>query len=163
MRCDAVGTFTRRSASKMAMKRFSVLVVVVVALMAGGCFGGSSTKTVQIGPDLQNLPTSLVVKVSVAKLGQAPSEHTYRISCLDTGTGDGAERYGCDRLTGSHRDRYFGVQSGPKSAGPLQGTVTIRGLANGVLVKRSYYLGSKQFRDWMQILGRDPSGLVVQQ
>ncbi len=144
------------------MERRFWLLGVVLALLSSGCLGDSSTKTVH--PGLQPSPTNLVVKVLVEELGQGQTAtaQTYRISCVDTGAARGAEEFHCDQLTGSNRDRYFGVPSGPISAGLLQGAVTIRGIANGVRVRRSYYLGSKQFRDWMLILNRDPSGLVVE-
>jgi hypothetical protein len=104
------------------------------------------------------------VTLSVATLGEATVRRTYHFYCgPDTGIlQPHVVSRACGRLTSSDRAHYFGVPSGPKSAGPLQGAVTIRGLAGGVRVARSYYLGSRQYRDWMQILGRDPSGIGVQ-
>ncbi len=140
------------------MGRVSLLGVIGLALVAAGCLGDSSTKTVQIGAAGVLGPTDLVVKVSMTKLGQPSVKQTYRISCADTGTGDGGVTFACSRLTGSNRIADFGVPAGPKSAGPLQDTVTVRGLAGGFRVTRSYYLGSQQFRDWMRILGRHQVG-----
>jgi hypothetical protein len=150
-------TLPRRSASKKAMRRFSAIAVVALALLASGCVGVGSAKTaVQRSPELKD--TALVVYFSRTVLGQPPTRQTYRIACADMGTGDASATFVCSRLTGSFWKRYFGVPSGPISWGPVQGTVTIRGTVNGERVTRSYYLFSQKFRDWMQILGRDPSG-----
>jgi hypothetical protein len=142
------------------MKRFSLLAIPLLALLAVGCFGGGSANTAtQKSPKSRN--TALVVHFSMTTLGQAPIKQTYRISCADMGTGDGGVTFVCGRLTGSLQARYFAVPSdGPISEGPEQAAVAISGTVNGERGRRSYYLGSQQFRDWMQILGRYPTGVA---
>jgi hypothetical protein len=142
------------------MRRVLVMIVVLLALLGSGCFGGSSANTAARRSP-QPKDTALVVHLSMTFLGQPPISQAYRISCGQLSTGDAAVTVVCSRLTGSFKDRYFATPPvSVVSAGPMDATVTIRGRVNGRPVARSYYLGGEQFRNWMQILGRDPSGFA---
>jgi hypothetical protein len=159
------GTFTRHSASKLAMRRFSVLVVVVLALVASGCFGDSSTKPAHRAPTSAALttpvPINLVVRIKVTTLGEVRVSKTYRISCPPSSSGDTVSGVACSQLTGHLQGRYLAdVPLAIVSWGPTQGTVTVRGTVDGHPVNRTYALWQEEFRNWMLLLGRAPSGEV---
>jgi hypothetical protein len=160
--CGSFGTFTRRSASKKPMRRISLLGVVVLALVAAGCLGSGSSKTVPTSASLTApVPINLTVGVKVTTMGEVRVSKTYRISCPPSSSGDTVSGVTCSQLTGHLQGRYLAdVRPDFLSAGPEQGVVRVRGTVDGHPVNRLYALGQKEFRNWMSLLGRAPSGVA---
>jgi hypothetical protein len=138
------------------MRRFSVLCAVGIALLAVGCLGGSSTKTVLTSAS-QTAPTPirLVVRIKVTTLGLVRFSKAYRISCPPSGSGDTVSGVACSQLTGHLQGRYLADAAPPGIVlyGPTHGAVTVRGTVDGHPVNRIYSLGQKEFRNWMLLLG----------
>jgi hypothetical protein len=154
-----VGTLTRRSASKRAMRRFSLLGVIVLALVASGCFGGSADKSSRASEAMPIREAALTIGRRDASVGSVRLWR-FQVSCPPV-QGDVKPTLVCQQIT-APGSGFFGVQT--TSTTPLGGTgsLRIRGTVNGVAMNSGYLLGgAPQYGNWMRVLFTRPLDAAI--
>jgi hypothetical protein len=149
----AFGTFPRPSASKKPMRRFSLVVVALLAVLASGCFGGSADKSGPKPPASEAKPAreaELDIRLRQSTAGRQSDWH-FRISCPPT-EGGVEPTLVCQRIT-APGSGFFGEPASFTEPYGGTGNLRIRGTVNGVAVNTGYLLGgSPQWGYWMGVL-----------
>jgi hypothetical protein len=110
-----VGTLTRRSASKKMMRRLSLLVVVL-ALVASGCFGGSASESIGGESSVEKTVTAYLMTTSGpgTKSTSCAEDHTLKVQgttatvyrCIP----HGGEQDGIEVCVAFHNGRMLGAK-----------------------------------------------------
>jgi hypothetical protein len=129
------------------MRRFSLLGVVLLALVASGCLGvGSSEAPAK--------KTAVVIRWANSGVdGDVLRRYVFYVSC-PVSSGLKSEVVACNQLIG-HPDRYFGAPAVTVVATmPVRGeSVSVRGTVDGSPVKQFYGPGAKpQYPWWIRLL-----------
>jgi hypothetical protein len=140
------------------MRRFSVLVAALLALLASGCFGESATSNPSVPSDTspasqERGKVSVDVRLRQFTAFGAARDQTIHVSCPPVDDLALQTRI-CQRITAPGSD-YFGAPTSFTMPAGGTGNVTISGSVNGVGVKKSYRLGSSpQYPNWTRLFQR---------
>jgi hypothetical protein len=136
------------------MRRFSLLVVVVLALVASGCFGGSAYKSGSASEAKPAREAALNIRLRESTAGTVRFWR-FQVSCPAI-QGDVKPTLVCQQIT-APGSGFFGIPHDFTTPYGGTGNLRIRGTVNGVAVNTSYLLGgTPQWGYWIRALFRRP-------